>query len=96
MSVQSVNYYEQGFSDLLDSQSVNDDRQLIASVLLNAVEQSFDVHEHKARRWLTSIFAQSLFILLDISPSAALEHLQKKWKRIDDSALTPPPGYVMN
>ena len=86
--------YEQGFADLLDSQSANDDRQLIAAVLLDAVEQSFQPHDHKARRWLQGIYAQSLFILIDISPSAALEHLEKKWRRIDDGALTPPPGYT--
>ena len=86
--------YEQGFNDLLETGSVNDDRQLIAAVLLDAVEQSFQPHDHKARRWLASIYAQSLFILIDISPSAALEHLEKKWRRIDDGALTPPPGYT--
>ena len=86
--------YEQSFSDLLESHGVNDDRQLIASVLLNAVEQSFRPHDHKARRWLTGVYAQALFLLLDISPAAALEHLQKKWHQIDDGALTPPPGYT--
>ena len=86
--------YEQGFADLLESQSANDDRQLIAAVLLSAVEQSFTAHDHKARRWLSSVYAQSLFILIDISPSAALGHLEKKWRRIDADALTPPPGYT--
>ena len=86
--------YEQGFADLLESHSVNDDRQLVASVLLDAVEQSFSAHDYKARRWLAGIYAQSLFILIDISPAAALEHLQKKWHQIDDAALTPPPGYI--
>lgn len=88
--------YEQGFADLLESQSASasDDRQLIAAVLLSAVEQSFQPHDHKARRWLCGIYAQSLFILIDISPSTALEHLEKKWRRIDESALTPPPGYI--
>ena len=86
--------YEQSFADLAESSSVSDDRQLIAAVLLNAVEQSFEAHECKARRWLTGIYAQSLFILLDISPTAAQEHLARKWHRIDDDALTPPPGYI--
>ena len=86
--------YEQGFADLLESQSANDDRQLIAAILLDAVMQSFSHHDHKARRWLAGIYAQSLFILIDVSPSAALEHLEKKWRRIDDGALTPPPGYT--
>ena len=88
--------YEQCFSDLLESQSGNGDRQLIAAVLLNAVEQSFQPHESKARRWLSSVYAQALFILIDISPTAALEHLEKKWRRIDADALTPPPGYTLN
>ena len=86
--------YEQGFADLAESSSVSDDRQLIAAVLLDAVEQSLTAHDHKARRWLQGIYAQSLFILIDISPAAALEHLQKKWRRIDEDSLTPPPGYT--
>ena len=85
--------YEQGFSDFLENGSDGaGDRQLIAGILLDAVLQSFAAHEHKARRWLSSIYAQSLLILLDISPTAALEHLEKKWRRIDAEALTPPPG----
>ena len=86
--------YEQGFADLAESSSVSDDRQLIAAVLLDAVEQSFTAHDHKARRWLSTVYAQALFLLLDISPSAATEHLEKKWHRIDADALTPPPGYI--
>ena len=86
--------FEQGFNDLLETGSVNDDRQLIAAILLDAVMQSFSPHDRKARRWLQGIYAQSLFILLDISPSAALEHLEKKWRQIDADALTPPPGYI--
>ncbi|MEB8536821.1 hypothetical protein [Acidithiobacillus ferriphilus] len=86
--------YEQSFADLAESSSVSDDRQLIAAVLLNAVEQSFEAHECKARRWLSTVYAQALFLLLDISPSAATEHLEKKWHRIDADALTPPPGYI--
>ncbi|MDA8246961.1 hypothetical protein [Acidithiobacillus sp.] len=88
--------YEQGFADLLESHSGNDDRQLIAAVLLNAVDQSFQPHDRKARRWLSTVYAQALFLLLDISPAAALEHLEKKWHRIDAGALTPPPGYTLN
>lgn len=86
--------YEQSFNDLLENGNASDDRQLIASVLLSAVEQSFQPHDHKARHWLAGIYAQSLFILIDISPSAALEHLEKKWRQIDTGALTPPPGYI--
>ena len=86
--------FEQGFNDLLETGSVNDDRQLIAAILLDAVMQSFSHHDHKARRWLAGIYAQSLFILIDVSPSAALGHLEKKWRRIDADALTPPPGYT--
>lgn len=86
--------YEQGFSDFLENGGCDggNDRQLIAGVLLDSVMQSFRPHEAKARRWLAGIYAQSLLILLDISPTAALEHLEKKWRRIDDEALTPPPG----
>ena len=86
--------YEQGFADLAESSSVSDDRQLIAAILLDAVMQSFSPHDHKARRWLFSVYAQALFLLLDISPSAAQEHLARKWRRIDADALTPPPGYT--
>lgn len=82
--------YEQGFDGLLENAA--GDRQLIAGVLLDAVLQSFAAHEAKARRWLSGIYAQSLLILLDISPTAAMEHLQKKWQRIDDESLTPAPG----
>lgn len=92
-AVSYTDRYEQGFSDLLESDKHgNNDRQLIAGILLDAVMQSFAAHEHKARRWLQGICAQSLLILLDISPTAALEHLQKKWQRIDDESLTPAPG----
>ncbi len=83
--------YEQGFADLAKGNATGD-RDFIASILLAAVEQSFKPHEHKPRAWLQSIYAQSLFILLDISPTAAMEHLSRKWRRIDDNAV--PPGYV--
>ena len=85
--------YEQGFSGLLEGGGDGaGDRQLIAGILLDAVLQSFSPHEYKARRWLAGFYAQSLLLLLNISPTAATEHLQKKWKRIDEEALTPPPG----
>lgn len=80
--------YEHGFNEIAECGSSND-RDLIASVLLNAVEQSFQPHEYKARRWLGGIYAQSLLILLSISPTAALEHLRRKWRRIDDDAAAP-------
>lgn len=83
--------YEQGFNDITVASGTSD-RDLIASVLLDAVEQSFKPHEHKARRWLGGIYAQSLMILLDISPVSALEHLQKKWERTDADAKVPAPG----
>lgn len=73
--------YEQAFADFSARSEVHD-RDLIASILLDAVEQSF-MRDHAARRWLTGIYAQSLLLLLDISPEAALEHLQRKWQRID-------------
>ena len=84
--------YEQGFNDLASTSSVSSDRDLIASILLDAVEQSFQPHGYKARRWLGGIYAQSLLILLNISPVAALEHLQRKWAGIDGEAMTPAPG----
>lgn len=59
---------------------------MIASILLAAVEQSF-MRDQKARRWLSSIYAQSLMILLDISPEAALWHLERKWQGIDEKRV---------
>ncbi|MBU2843561.1 hypothetical protein HF671_12950 [Acidithiobacillus thiooxidans] len=73
----------------LKSYDTKADRNLIATVLLDAVEQSFKPHEHKARRWLKGIYAESLLILLDISPSSALQHLTKKWQKIDADYPTP-------
>jgi len=84
--------YEEGFQRIIASPAQASDRDLIASVLLDAVEHSFRAYETKARSWLSSIYAQSLFVLLDISPEAALQHLTRKWQRIDDAAMTPPPG----
>lgn len=84
--------YEQGFTTIAEATRATADRDLIASVLLDAVEQSFADHEYKARRWLGGIYAQSLLLLLDISPTAALEHLQRKWRRLDADAVTPAPG----
>jgi uncharacterized membrane protein len=85
--------YEEGFEQIIASPAqYTRDRDLIASVLLDAVEQSFRAYDRKARSWLSSIYAQSLFILLDISPEAALQHLVRKWQLIDDAATTPPPG----
>ena len=82
--------YEQGFSTITGASRAQPDRDLIASVLLDAVEQSFLPHEYKARRWLQGIYAQSLLLILYISPIAAMEHLQRKWQRID--ADVPAPG----
>jgi uncharacterized membrane protein len=90
--MKSQETYEEGFQQIANSPAPNRDRDLIASVLLDAVEQSFRAYETKARSWLSSIYAQSLFILLDISPEAALQHLMRKWQRIDADAMTPPPG----
>jgi uncharacterized membrane protein len=84
--------YEEGFQQIIASPTQTRDRDLIASVLLDAVEQSFRAYDRKARSWLSGVYAQSLFILLDISPKAALQHLVRKWKRIDAAAMTPPPG----
>ncbi|WP_226852521.1 hypothetical protein [Acidithiobacillus thiooxidans] len=83
--------YEKGLQKIADLKSYDTkaDRNLIATVLLDAVEQSFKPHEHKARRWLKGIYAESLLILLDISPSSALQHLTKKWQKIDADYPTP-------
>jgi hypothetical protein len=89
-----VDHYEKGFTKVTEKDSVRKERDLIASVLLDAVEQSFKPHEYKARRWLAGVYAHSLMILLDISPSAAMEHLQRKWRRIDADA--PAPGQVIH
>jgi len=89
--------YEEGFQQIIESPAqYTRDRDLIASVLLDAVEQSFRAYNTKARSWLSSVYAQSLFVLLDISPEAALQHLARKWKRIDAAATTPPPGSRMH
>lgn len=84
--------YERGLYKIADlsGNDANSDRNLIATVLLDAVEQSFKPHDYKARRWLSGIYAQTLFMLLNISPDAAMQHLVKKWKQIDENA--PAPG----
>ncbi|OCB03427.1 hypothetical protein BBC27_08045 [Acidithiobacillus ferrivorans] len=74
-------HYEQAFNDFLERPE-SSDRDLIASILLDAVEQSFQC-DQEARHWLGGIYAQSLLMLLDINPEAALEHLNFKWARID-------------
>lgn len=63
------------------------ERDLIALVLLQAVEESFRHDGEKARQWLRGSFAGTLLVLLDISPRAALERLEKKWARIDLEAV---------
>lgn len=63
------------------------ERDLIALVLLQAVEESFRHDGEKARQWLRGSFAGALLVLLDISPQAALERLEKKWARIDLEAV---------
>jgi len=74
-------HYEQAFNDFSERPEVHD-RDLIASILLDAVEQSF-TGDSEARLWLRGIYAQSLLMLLDINPQAALEHLAIKWLKID-------------
>lgn len=73
--------YKEAFQNFADSPETNN-RDLIATILLDAVEQSF-IGDRDARRWLSSIYAQSLLMLLDISPEAALERLAIKWLKID-------------
>ena len=84
-------FYERGFAAISESSSGTNDRDLIASVLLDAVEQSLTSHHReadKARRWLSGIYAQSLLLLLDINPDAALECLNRKWSRTDAGTRT--------
>lgn len=85
-----VDRYEKGVTEVAGKDSVRQERDLIASVLLDAVEQSLRAHEYKARRWLGGVYAHSLMILLDISPSSAMEHLKRKWAKLDANA--PAPG----
>ena len=73
--------YAKAFQDFADSPEMHN-RDLIASILLDAVEQSF-VGDTEAREWLRGIYAQSLLMLLDINPEAAIEHLNVKWMRND-------------
>lgn len=73
--------YKKAFQSFADSPETHN-RDLIATILLDAVEQSF-VGDTEARQWLGSIYAQSLLMLLDISPEAALEHLALKWLQMD-------------
>ncbi len=73
--------YKKAFQSFADSPETHN-RDLIATILLDAVEQSF-IGDTEARHWLRGVYAQSLLMLLDISPEAALEHLAHKWTRID-------------
>lgn len=92
MKIAEMEKYERGLHKIADlsGSDANSDRNLIATVLLDAVEQSFKPHEYKARRWLNGIYAQTLLLLLDIAPDAAMQHLIKKWQKIDQDA--PAPG----
>ncbi|MGK9452680.1 hypothetical protein ACSSZE_15685 [Acidithiobacillus caldus] len=76
-------------ADALLDKDVLHDRQFIASVLLDAVETSFRPGELESRRWLHGWLACRLFLLLDISPDAALERLEVKWSRIDGDQKKP-------
>lgn len=73
--------YKEAFHAYADTPETHN-RDLIASILLDAVEQSF-AGDDDAREWLRGIYAQSLLMLLDISPQAALEHLGHRWQKLD-------------
>lgn len=78
-------HYERAFDEIA-TRYATPNRDLIASILLDAVEQSFgkdDPSASKARQWLQSVYAQALLRLVDINPDAAMEHLNRKWRRID-------------
>ena len=82
MSAQVIGMsYQRAFRQIAESGDTPE-RDVIAAVLLDAVEQSFS-GDTVARRWLQGIYAQSLLLLLDINPVAALEHLALKWIKID-------------
>lgn len=82
MSAQIIGMtYQRAFRQITES-SETPERDLVAGILLDAVEQSF-TGDTVARRWLQGVYAQSLLLLLDINPVAALEHLSLKWLRID-------------
>lgn len=86
--------YETGFHAIADQSCETADRGLIARVLLDAVMQSFHPSDYRARRWLSGIYSQTLFLLLDINPDAALHALHKKWREIDNDA--PAPDQLLN
>ncbi|WP_024895547.1 hypothetical protein [Acidithiobacillus thiooxidans] len=86
--------YETGFHAIADTEAISADRGLLAGVLLDAVMQSFRPHDYRARRWLSGIYAQTLLLLLDINPDAALQSLHKKWRQIDADA--PSPDQLLN
>ena len=86
MSAQIIGMgYQRAFQRIEES-SETPERDLIATILLEAVEQSFS-GDTVARRWLSGIYAQSLLLLLDINPVAALEHLNLKWLKLDGRTL---------
>lgn len=86
MSAQVIGMSYQRAFRRLEENNVEPERDLIAGILLDAVEQSF-AGDTVARRWLSSIYAQSLLLLLDINPVAALEHLSLKWLKMDGRNL---------
>lgn len=65
------------------------DRGFVASLLLDAVEQSLQIipctnsEMMSAREWLRGAYAQALMILIDINPEAAMSRLQRKWAALD-------------
>jgi len=79
--------YSEATPNLAHHPHTQAERDLIALVLLSAVEESFRPESGKARRWLRGKFAQQLLILLDIPPQAALERLEAKWAKLDLSSL---------
>lgn len=82
MSAQIIGMNYQRAFRRIEENNVEPERDLIAGILLDAVEQSF-AGDTVARRWLQGVYAQSLLLLLDINPVAALEHLALKWIKID-------------
>lgn len=61
-------------------------RDLLANVLLDAVEESFAHRSRKVRKWLNGKIARDALLHLDICPDEALASLRGKWEEIDRQA----------
>jgi len=78
-------YYEKIQTDA-DAGSSSLARDLIAGILLDAVEESF-VGDKESRRWLARKSAKTSFDALGIDHKVALDHLRRKWAEIDKKKM---------